>query len=387
MEKLYKDFLSVIKCGITGNKAEDTSALFDWENIYAISNAHKIHMILYYGILEGGFTVPQEVLNAIKSKAFSEVAFSMRQNIEIQELFKELESNEIDFLPLKGAVMKDLYSHSDMRLMSDIDILIKPHQYEKIKEIMLQNNYEFIEESDHEFVWKKKDGFLCVEFHKHLVPSYNKDLYPYYGDGWKVATRNEGTHYYMSDEDFFIYMFVHFAKHYRDSGIGIRQIVDIWVCLEKLKLDYFYIEEQLKELYLYDFFININRTLDVWFNNGEESEETELITNWIFTSGIYGTKENNLLSGHIRKNGNKKVSKVKLYFKNLFPRYSAMKKKYQLLNKMPILLPFAWIWRIVYGIMFSRKNAKIIVASIDYKTDENINAYKNDLEKVGIKYR
>ncbi len=387
MEQIYREFLSIVKCGLLESKAEFDATSFDWNKLYQIACMHKTHMIFYYGLAQGSFSIPQEVLDTIKTKAFSEVAFSMRQNIEIQEVYKELEKNEIDFMPLKGAVMKDLYPHSDMRLMSDIDILIKTSQYEKIKDIMVENDFEFIEESDHEFIWRKKNGFLCVEFHKCLVPTYNKDLYPYYGDGWRVATKKEGTHYYMSDEDFFVYMFVHFAKHYRDSGIGIRQIVDIWVCLEKLNLDFSYVEEQLKKLYLYDFYVNIKSTFDVWFANGKESEETELITNWIFTSGIYGTRDKNLLSGHLRKNGDKKVSKSKQYIRNIFPGYSAMKKKYKILNKLPILLPFAWIWRIVFGVIFRQNNMKIILDSIEYKTEENVNAYKKDLEKVGIKYR
>ncbi len=384
MEQLYKDFLSVIKCGITGDKAEDTSALFDWRNIYAITHAHKIHMMLYYGLLKGGFPVPDEVINLVKGRAFSETAFSMRQQAEMEDIFKKLEDKNIEFLPLKGAIMKKLYPTPDMRLMSDVDVLIKEEQYDKIVEILKESGYEYEVESDHELVWKKST--LCLELHKYLVPTYNKDFYEYYGNGWKTATRCEGTHYYMSDEDFFIYMFLHFSKHYRDSGIGIRHIVDIWVCLKNCNLDMAYVEGELKKLSLYDFYVNIKKTLSVWFEGGEETPETELITQWIFESGVYGTSENNAVSRAIRKEEEQgDTSKANTYFRAFFPRYTSMCRLYPVLKKAPVLLPVFWIWRLLDRAFSGSNRLKKINEDMKVQTDENKNTYKELLDKVGLK--
>lgn len=383
MEKLYKDFLSIIKCGITGDKAEDTSALFDWKSLYAISNVHKIRMMFYYGLLKGGFSVPDEVLGVVKNKAFLETAFSMRQQAEMEDVFKKLEDNEIDFLPLKGSIMKYMYPSPDMRLMSDVDILIKEEQYDKIKEILKESNYEYEVESDHELVWKKST--LCLELHKRLVPTNNKDFYEYYGNGWKTATRCEGTHYYMSDEDFFIYMFLHFAKHYRDSGIGIRHIVDLWVCLKNNELDMEYIEGELKKLSLYEFYKNIKKTLDVWFEGGEETPETELITEWIFESGVYGTAENNAVSRAIRKEDEGKTSKIKTYFRAFFPSYKAMSRLYPILKKAAVLTPVFWIWRLIERAFSGSDRLKKINEDMKVQTEDNKSTYKELLDKVGLK--
>ncbi len=86
-------------------------------------------------------------------------------------------------------------------------------------------------ESNHEYVWDKKN-MLHVELHKMLIPSYNKDYYAYFGDGWRLAKKYDGSEFKMSDEDTFVYIFTHFAKHYRDAGIGIRHITDIYVYLK-----------------------------------------------------------------------------------------------------------------------------------------------------------
>ena len=64
-------------------------------------------------------------------------------------------------------------------------------------------------ESDHEYVWKSKS--LLLELHKCLIPSYNKDYYAYFGDGWGKAVLCEGSkyRYEMSKEDQFVYLFCH----------------------------------------------------------------------------------------------------------------------------------------------------------------------------------
>ena len=43
-------------------------------------------------------------------------------------------------------------------------------------------------ESDHELIWRKGNKIL-IELHKRIIPSYNKDYYAYFGDGWQLATQ------------------------------------------------------------------------------------------------------------------------------------------------------------------------------------------------------
>ena len=58
-----------------------------------------------------------------------------------------------------------------MRTMGDADILIKTEQYERIVPIMNRLGYLPGVESNHEYVWDKKN-MLHVELHKMLIQSY-----------------------------------------------------------------------------------------------------------------------------------------------------------------------------------------------------------------------
>jgi len=52
---------------------------------------------------------------------------------------------------------------------------------------MADLGYEELYESDHELVWNH--DLMRIELHKRLIPSYNKDYYQYYGDGWQLAKK------------------------------------------------------------------------------------------------------------------------------------------------------------------------------------------------------
>ena len=43
---------------------------------------------------------------------------------------------------LKGALLREMYPEADMRLMGDVDILIKSEQYDGIRQIMLDLGFE-----------------------------------------------------------------------------------------------------------------------------------------------------------------------------------------------------------------------------------------------------
>ena len=59
---------------------------------------------------------------------------------------------------LKGASIKKIYPSSELRLMGDIDILIKEEQYEQIRKILCNIDLCEVNETDHELIWRSRDG-------------------------------------------------------------------------------------------------------------------------------------------------------------------------------------------------------------------------------------
>ena len=193
---------------------------------------------------------------------------------QVKRICAAFEENGIDYLPLKGCRMKGLYPKPELRFMGDADILIRTEQYPAVIPIMEALGFAEGAESDHELHWKHPE--LNLELHKRLIPTYNQDFYRYFGDGWGRAIRCSGHGWEMKPEDEWIYLFLHFTKHFRDGGIGCRHVIDLWVYLRHHDhMDDSYIRAELKRLQLLEFHENMRRLLAVWFEEAKTDEKTE----------------------------------------------------------------------------------------------------------------
>lgn len=387
MNNLQKDVIKIIRSALTGEKyalADD----FILEDAVNIAKKHQISVLLYYGAVNCGLDTNNPYMQQLFFATCKNVAYNERQMFEISRLFEAFDKNGIQYMPLKGTLLKKMYPKPEMRSMGDADILIKTEEYPKIKSVMLELGYDAIKESDHEFIWNKTGAH--IELHKRLIPSYNKDYYAYYGDGWRLAKICNGTRYSMTAEDEMIYIFTHFAKHYREAGIGIRHFVDLWVFRNAHKnLDEKYIKTELQALQLYDFYVNILETISAWFEDEGFNEKTDFITQIIFNSGVYGTREAYYLAQAVKtanSTANLENVKIKRFFKLIFVPYKTMCSVYPILKKAPVLLPIMWIVRIFDAILFKRKKIKRHQENLHQMTAENISSFKQSLNFVGLDF-
>lgn len=386
MNKETKEILKIIKSGITEDNIKISNE-FSSEKFIELVGKHNIFALAYYGLLNCNALKDENLYNQLKKVAIIGFYISEQQQHYINKISIQFHQNNIDHMFLKGSILKCLYPHPEIRRMGDIDILIKKEHYPKIIKIMNELGFAFCNESNHELVWKK--GNILIEFHKILMPSYNKDLHAYFGNGWKRAILKGKNCYTFSDEDMFIYIFSHFAKHFRDAGIGIIHMCDLYILLKTHKYDFEYINTELKKLKLYEFWCNIKKTIDVWFLDSEDCKMTDFITDTILNSGSYGLKEKYDISGAL-----KREKKYKNHFwKNIcitigriFPRCKSMAQKYEILKKAPFLLPVFWVWRWFVIIFTKRNKFKSEFHSMYGISEKEIHDYQDFLNYVGLDY-
>lgn len=376
----------LIKSALTGEKyslPED----FDLKSAFNLTKKHGIGSMFYYGAINCGLEEDNPVLQDAFLMTCAMISRNAKQIFEIEKLFEKFDESKIEYMPLKGTLLKDMYPKSEMRVMADADILIKTAQYNQIKSIMLDLGYEEKAVTDHELQWLRPS--LYVELHSRLIPSYNKDYYDYYGDGWQLAKLCDGTRYSMTDEDQMIYLFTHFAKHYRDAGIGLKHIVDLWIYRNnKSTLDEEYIKNELKKLQLDKFYLNIIETLEVWFKGKSSSEITDFVTDYIFECGAAGSKENYIVSDMLKNSKTisaGKSSKFKRYWYYIFFPYTKMCMKYPFLKKFPIALPIMWVVRWISALMDKNKIASVN-AVVNEVSDDQILDRQRSLNFVGLDF-
>lgn len=379
--------LTLIRSSITG-EALPLPEGFDVETAFPIIKSHGIVTMAYDGAVKCGISKHLPVMQQMFQLYIRQMLHSEGQLQAVQTLCDAFDANGIDHMPLKGCNMKKLYPKPELRPMGDADILIRMEQYDAIRPILEAQGYEEVVESDHELIWNSKA--LHLELHKRVIPSYNKDYYAYFGDGWLLAKPDSGNRFAMSPEDTFVYLFTHFAKHYRDGGIGLRHVTDLWVYRRAVPvLDETYIRTELDKLQLAEFFENTLRLMDVWFRDGSPDEKTDFMAAFIFGSGNWGQQENHDLSAGVkdsREAGSAEKGRRKHMLRLVFPPLSGMQQSFPVLKKAPVLLPAFWGYRGVRAVLFRQENIRRQQEKLRTVTPEKINSYRQALNYVGLDF-
>lgn len=387
MTVTQKGILTLLKSAVTQQPLELPKD-FNMEQALPVIRRHSIQTLAFDGALLCGIPRQDPVMQQLFKVYCRSVVVSEGQQSEVDRICKAFDREAIDYMLLKGIRMKKRYPKPELRTMGDADILIRMEQYEKIVPIMVSLGFTAKDETDHEYVWQS--DMLFLELHKRLIPSYNKDFYAYFGDGWDLARYRQGTSYSMTAEDEMIYQFTHFAKHYRDGGIGCRHVVDLWMYLRtNTTLDWMYIEAELKKLHLLEFHQNIQRLISVWFGTEISDAKTDFMTEFIFASGSFGQIETRVLSRAVRdsKYSVLGISGRPLYLlQTAFPDVDVLKGKYVILKKHPYLLPLIWLIRPFYKILFERQSLKQQKKNIEAFDQSGQKNHQKMLNYVGLDY-
>ena len=218
MNTTYQIIKMLLRSGITGEKLELPVDVIP-EDVCKILCRQSVAALAYQGAVNCGIA-QQEMMQKLFAYYCKMMLRSERQMMALETIFEAFERNGIPFMPLKGCNMKKIYPKPELRAMGDADILIHPEDHERIYQLMTELGFEYGKENDHVFTWRSQH--LHVELHKSLVPITDEDYFNYYGTGWQLGIKGEGSRYNLSVEDAYIFMFTHFARHYRGGGIGCR---------------------------------------------------------------------------------------------------------------------------------------------------------------------
>ncbi len=388
MDTMQWGVVTLLKSAITQQRCA-LPAEFDLDAACTAVQRHHMAPLLYEGAVVCGISPQLPVMRQMFHSVCKALLISEGQMRQIHRICAAFDANSIDYMPLKGSNMKALYPRAELRTMGDADVLIRMEQYDRVVPIMEELGFCAGVESDHELHWHHKELFL--ELHKRLIPSYNKDFYAYFGEGWKLASQQTGTRYAMTIEDEMVYLFTHFAKHYRDGGIGCRHLVDLWVFLRAHpELDEETVKERLDLLQLRTFYENIRQVMGVWFEGEPSDEKTDYITEFIFSSGSWGRKETHVMSDAVRNSGGSsgRHARMSYLWRLLFPGAKTLQYKYTILKKAPWMLPLVWVYRLFYKLL-SRKERRTIKdqkRNLQMRSAENIQSRQQALEYVGLGY-
>ena len=306
------------------------------------------------------------------------------------DVYKDFMKENLRVIVVKGIILRNLYPEPDFRPSNDEDIYVQEKDLKRIIDIFLKYKFVVVNDKDDVVILYDKYSGLCVEIHTSLFDKESEFFNRYQMhfdnvfDNLYEFNINKNVVYSLSHEQHFLFLSFHLIKHILHSGVGIRQIMDLFM----------YYKEYGKDMdisYIYDVYkkMEIDYVMDNIFSFGKDTFELddiylkesytyindyeELILD-LLESGLYGkTSIERIHSANITVSATSGHNTLK---NSLFPPLKTLKSRYTYLNKYPFLLPLAWITRITKYVLDRKSGNKKETIDIGNKRVEMLKKYK-----------
>lgn len=370
--------------------------------IYYIAKKHNLVSIMAQAMEKLGFESDSDIWKRWLKEKNQLIYKSVLMDVEREAIQDFFEKNNIWYMLLKGMVIRKYYPAPELREMADNDILFDNKYSKEVYEFMTARGYKSDDYNKGYHDEYLKPPAYNFEMHRQLVSSKERPKwYEYYKDVKSILINdaNGKNQFYFSDNDFYVYFIVHTYKHFLNSGMGLRTVLDVYLYLNNLqdKLDFDYIEEQLKKLDAYDFEQTFRslackmfgekakegnvaadelqgsfddkeqdmlresfdakkqdklcgsfdaKEQDKWWGSFDAKEQEML--SYILDAGTYGNLENSVAHkmGYTKGEKKKASDKAKYIFRRLFPSMDTIEEFFPFFYKHKWAIPFLYIYRI-----------------------------------------
>ena len=393
MDKNQKALVTLLNMAIRNTKLSSVDfSDVDFDAVYNEAAAHQVHTLIYPSVKE--FVSVQKIDRQLMSKwRKTALLFGIQQteNCEkIKHVFAAFLEAGIPVIALKGLVIRDLYPHPELRTMSDADILVQKNDLDKAKNILINMGFE-VYDITHKHISFVHKSYPSIELHWSLITDKLGSLAASFENVlWQNSQHSPVCGFdslIPSVDDHIFYLLLHMAGHYISNGFGLRQLCDIvlfteshydaidWNLFKSRSIDY-----RVKN-FVYSVFLVCHKLFNLKFppifdyNAQFNNEFIDIFIDDIFSGGVYGHKTaarsigNALVKDSKGRHNNKFTGIAKYYLTLFFPPLRSLNDKYAYAKKYPVLIPIAWIHRLIYGIRrkdfsFSEKSSMLVSSPV-----------------------
>ena len=326
----------------------------DLEKLKHLAHIHSVDGIFGYMAMSFGL-FPKE-LSSFRSRCMATISGLGQRAALAEMLFEKLSHHGIDYLLMKGYILKDYYPVPELRTYGDIDLVIRREDREKCHGLMQELGYRI--KTDWEPVYSYVKPMEHFEFHTELLEtdiSETVDCRDYFRDPWQYAVSCGDHRYEFTPEYHFLYLIAHLAKHVAASGAGARMYLDLAAFIRRFEeqVDWNRIREELEKSKLAAFANTALTFVEQYF--GVESplelrpvdeEVLEALASMTADGGVFGRIGLDI-GVNTLKDQEANVTRMQTVFRRLFPAAKTIESRYTYLQGRHWLLPVAWIHRLV----------------------------------------
>ncbi|MHB8062199.1 MAG: nucleotidyltransferase domain-containing protein [Ruminiclostridium sp.] len=361
----------------------------DWGGIYAEAVAHQVHTLIFPIIKKIDPQIgPDEKLMALWNISVISCGIKMIcDDIWIGEVIEAFNTVGIKAIVLKGMAINKCYPYPELRTMGDADILVYENDIDRATEILKVMGYLSEKDQKTKHIEFFKKNCISIELHRLLVDyNFMQNVDELQKEVWnKPIEINIGVAkaLALSWEMQVLHLCIHMSAHITYGGFGLRQLCDLVMVVETKRelLNWnIVVDKSIKygiDHFIYAIFLVCNRLfqlqipVEISCKNERDNEKVDKLIEDILLGANSGKKDKKRTAANvlINNSSNSEALEYKNIFLKaihiLFPNRELMAKRYKYIyvRKSPLLLPFAWIHRIAYGLArkdFNYKDKKAI---------------------------
>ena len=379
MNKNFIDTIYLFSCGAKGIEPEADCYRIDYKAVYEIAKEQEVWetVFLSYKNLKDKHPdiIPEKTFKMLKDGFEIRCAAQYRRYDFIHRLLKKIDEAGIKYCVLKGESVARFYHTPIARVSSDVDILVDPQKTDICLNIMEDMGFEVgdKEYESHQIECTHPIAGL-VEIHTMMYGKKTEDVCfnneVKYIEEYLSVKAEDGTIYKtLGITDNFIFLFLHFVKHFLSFGAGIRQFADVLVYTEKNyeTINWDRVNTSFENLGFDNFFKCMIAIGKKYFSFPRELfdayEIDDALAHRVFEDmmqgGVFGHNDLSregfyelYLQERYKRVRNKDYSsyKNKRKLKRLFPDRKFLSVNFPYVEKSPLLVPIAWLHRIILGV-------------------------------------
>ena len=131
--------VALLKCALKNEDVPDVPVGLNWEKLVKLSNEQQVYSTIAPVINK--INIPVEQAQELTFYTQNELVRMIAMKNELEQIEKELDALKIDYMLLKGSVIKLCYPKQKMRQMSDVDILYHEKDRERLVSMMKKRGF------------------------------------------------------------------------------------------------------------------------------------------------------------------------------------------------------------------------------------------------------
>lgn len=390
MTKEQHFFIQILSDYLAGRKTAPVPDI-QWNPILSYAQTQQVGGIVFYQCKD---VLPEQVRPTLEKAYSASVYYYLNRIADLSALDAAFRAANIEYFTVKGVIVASYYPVPELRTMGDADIVIHSDDREKSNEIMTGLGYQgSFHGNDREWHYSKRG--LEYEVHDTLAHSFVYAPTPadeFINNFWPYVKDNK-----MDPSFHFVFVLKHLMGHFRHSGVGFRQFMDVAVMAKNEKnLNWPWIQETLEKLGMLEFARTCFGFIKRWFGISVPCEILvpddafyESSTETIFTNGVFGydndENKKNAVVNEMRSSGqSREAAMAGKAVRYIFPSYKRLcsSEVYSYLKGRPYLLPAAYVHHFARGIK-NFNNSKKTMAN-NFATKEEIARRDEYLKKWGL---